>query len=72
MGAFVLKLLEDRIRKEGQVRAGNVLKVDCFLNHQLDVRLLDAIGAEFYRQFKDDERRLCGVFCPAPALVYRF
>lgn len=53
MGAFVLKLLEDRIRKEGQVRAGNVLKVDCFLNHQLDVRLLDAIGAEFYRQFKD-------------------
>ena len=48
MGAFVLKLLEDRIRKEGQVRAGNVLKVDCFLNHQLDVRLLDAIGAEFY------------------------
>ena len=45
MGAFVLKLLEDRIR--------NVLKVDCFLNHQLDVRLLDAIGAEFYRQFKD-------------------
>ena len=53
MGAFVFKLLEDRIRKEGQVRAGNVLKVDCFLNHQLDVRLLDAIGAEFYRQFKD-------------------
>lgn len=48
-----MKLLEDRIRKEGQVRAGNVLKVDCFLNHQLDVRLLDAIGAEFYRQFKD-------------------
>ena len=41
MGAFVLKLLEDRIRKEGQVRAGNVLKVDCFLNHQLDVDLLD-------------------------------
>ena len=53
MGAFALKLLEDRIRKDGQVRAGNVLKVDCFLNHQLDVRLLDAIGAEFYRQFKD-------------------
>ena len=48
-----MKLLEDRIRKDGQVRAGNVLKVDCFLNHQLDVRLLDAIGAEFYRQFKD-------------------
>ena len=41
-----MKMLEDRIRKDGQVRAGNVLKVDCFLNHQLDVRLLDAIDGE--------------------------
>ena len=54
MGAFALKLLEDRIRKDGQVRAGNVLKVDCFLNHQLDVDLLDKIGGEFYRIFKND------------------
>ena len=38
---------------EGQVRPGNVLKVDCFLNHQLDVELLDAIGAEFHRIFGD-------------------
>ena len=40
--------------QEGQVRPGNVLKVDCFLNHQLDVNLLDKIGEEFYRIFKDD------------------
>ena len=50
----VMKLLEQRIREQGQVRPGNVLKVDCFLNHQLDVELLDAIGAEFHRIFKDD------------------
>ena len=35
-----MKLLEDRILRDGQVRPGNVLKVDCFLNHQLDVDLL--------------------------------
>ena len=49
-----MKLLEERIMQEGQVRPGNVLKVDCFLNHQLDVDLLDKIGEEFYRIFKDD------------------
>lgn len=49
-----MKLLEQRILEDGQVRPGNVLKVDCFLNHQLDVGLLDQIGAEFYRIFKDD------------------
>lgn len=43
-----MKLLEDRILRDGQVRPGNVLKVDCFLNHQLDVDLLDKIGEEFY------------------------
>ncbi|EJX00448.1 xanthine phosphoribosyltransferase, partial [gut metagenome] len=49
-----MKLLEERIVKEGQVRPGNILKVDCFLNHQLDVELLDAMGEEFYRLFKED------------------
>ncbi len=49
-----MKLLEQRILEEGQVRAGNVLKVDCFLNHQLDVALLDEIGGEFYRIFQKD------------------
>ena len=41
--------------QEGQVRPGNVLKVDCFLNHQLDVDLLDQVGEEFYRIFTDGE-----------------
>lgn len=49
-----MKLMEDRIRADGQVRAGNVLKVDCFLNHQLDVELLNDMGKEFYRLFKDE------------------
>ena len=49
-----MELLEQRIREEGQVRPGNILKVDCFLNHQLDVELLDEIGKEFYRQYKDE------------------
>lgn len=46
-----MELLEQRILQQGQVRPGNVLKVDCFLNHQLDVELLDKIGEEFYRIF---------------------
>ncbi len=46
-----MKLLQDRIRKDGQVEAGNILKVDSFLNHQIDTALLDEIGKEFHRQF---------------------
>ena len=49
-----MKLLEERILQEGQVRPGHVLKVDCFLNHQLDVELLDRIGEEFHRIFQQD------------------
>ena len=49
-----MELLEQRIREQGQVRPGNILKVDCFLNHQLDVELLDEIGKEFYRLYKDE------------------
>ena len=49
-----MELLEQRILSEGQVRPGNVLKVDCFLNHQLDVDLLDKLGQEFYRLYKGD------------------
>ena len=48
-----MKFLEDRIRREGQIRPGNILKVDCFLNHQLDVTLLDEIGHAFYEKYKD-------------------
>ena len=48
-----MKLLEERIRKDGQVRPGNILKVDSFLNHQLDVELLEQLGKAFYEEFKD-------------------
>ena len=51
-----MKLLEERIRKDGKIKGGDVLKVDSFLNHQMDVALFQEIGKEFYRLFGD-----CGV-----------
>lgn len=48
-----MNFLEKRILKDGTVKEGNVLKVDSFLNHQIDVSLLDRIGEEFYNRFKD-------------------
>ena len=48
-----MKLLEDRIRKDGKVRGTDVLKVDSFLNHQMDIALFDKIGEEFLRLFGD-------------------
>lgn len=48
-----MKLLMDRIRRDGRVEGENILKVDSFLNHQIDVELLDEIGREFRRQFRD-------------------
>ena len=48
-----MNFLEERILKEGVVSMGNVLKVDSFLNHQLDISLLDQIGAEFFRRFQN-------------------
>ena len=42
-----MKLLEDRIRKDGIVKEGNVLKVDSFLNHQMDIELFNEMGKEF-------------------------
>lgn len=50
-----MQLLMDRIRRDGQVEKGNILKVDSFLNHQIDVELLDEIGKELKRQFSDRE-----------------
>ena len=50
-----MELLKDRIRKDGKIRGTEVLKVDSFLNHQMDVDLFDAIGAEFKRRFADCE-----------------
>ena len=49
-----MKLLEDRIRQDGNVKPGNVLKVDSFLNHQMDVGLFNEMGKEFRRLFPDE------------------
>lgn len=47
-----MKLLEERIRKDGVIKPGNVLKVDSFLNHQMDVTLFNEMGKEFVRLFQ--------------------
>ena len=47
-----MNFLEERILRDGVVKEGNVLKVDSFLNHQMDVNLLDQMGQEFYNRFK--------------------
>lgn len=49
-----MKLLEERILKDGNVKPGGVLKVDSFLNHRCDIELYNEMGKEFYRLFKDD------------------
>jgi xanthine phosphoribosyltransferase len=46
-----MNLLKERIRRDGIIKTGDVLKVDSFLNHQVDTELLDALGAEFARLF---------------------
>lgn len=51
-----MELLEQRICKDGKIYAGDVLKIDSFLNHQMDVDFLSVLGKEFYRLFAD-----CGV-----------
>ena len=47
--------MKERIRKDGKVREGNVLKVDSFLNHQMDINLFAEIGKEFKRRFANEE-----------------
>lgn len=51
-----MKVLEERIRKDGKIRGTEVLKVDRFLNHQMDIGLINEIGKEFHHLFQD-----CGV-----------
>ena len=51
-----MNFLEERILRDGIVKEGNVLKVDSFLNHQMDAELIDEIGRELYRRFQD-----CGI-----------
>lgn len=48
-----MNFLEERIKQDGVVKPGNVLVVDSFLNHQMDIALLEQIGQEFYRRFAD-------------------
>lgn len=48
-----MELLKERIRKDGVIKPGNVLKVDSFLNHQMDIGLFNEIGKEFKRRFAD-------------------
>ncbi|MDE7249895.1 MAG: xanthine phosphoribosyltransferase [Lachnospiraceae bacterium] len=50
-----MQLLEERIRKDGIIKPGNVLKVDSFLNHQMDVKLFEEMGKEFRRLFPSDK-----------------
>jgi len=50
-----MNFLEERILKDGVVKPGNVLKVDSFLNHQMDISLLEQIGEEFHRRFQNEK-----------------
>ena len=50
-----MNFMEERIVKDGIVKAGNVLKVDSFLNHQMDIGLMEEIGREFKRRFADKQ-----------------
>ena len=50
-----MKLLEERIRRDGVIKEGDILKVDSFLNHQIDPELIGAIAEEFHRKFAADD-----------------
>lgn len=50
-----MQMLKDKIRTEGRVKDGSVLKVDSFLNHQMDIRFFNEIGKEFKRLYAKDE-----------------
>ena len=49
-----MELLKERIRRDGKVKGTNILKVDSFLNHQMDIDLFNKMGQEFYRLFEKD------------------
>ena len=68
-----MQILYDRIRKDGIVRAGNVLKVDRFLNHQMDIHLFQEIGKEFKRRFAiliNESHVPCTEISLCPCLIY--
>jgi xanthine phosphoribosyltransferase len=49
-----MEILKERIRKDGRIKEGHIIKVDSFLNHQIDIELLDQIGREFKRLFEKE------------------
>ena len=53
-----MELLENIIRKDGKIFPGDVLKIDGFLNHRMDISLINEMGKEFYSLFKDDQPNL--------------
>ena len=66
-----MNFLEERIVKDGIVKEGNVLKVDSFLNHQMDVETIDWIGKEFFARFKDKNiTRILTIESSGIALAY--
>ena len=66
-----MNFLEERILKNGVIREGNVLKVDSFLNHQMDVALINEIGKEFFARFKNKNiTRILTIESSGIALAY--
>ena len=55
MEVYIMELLKERIIKDGDIKDGNIIKVDNFLNHQIDVSLLNEIGKEFKERFKTEK-----------------
>ncbi len=53
-----MKLLEERILADGVIKDGGIVKVDNFLNHRMDIELINKIGEEFYRLFKNEKPTL--------------
>lgn len=49
-----MELLKERIRKDGRIKDNHIIKVDGFLNHQIDIKLLNEIGKEFKRRFSEE------------------
>ena len=50
-----MDILKEMIQKKGIIREGNILKVDSFLNHQMDIKLFNEIGKEFLRRFEGEK-----------------
>lgn len=66
-----MNFLEEKILKDGVIKEGNVLKVDSFLNHQMDFMVIDEIGKEFYKRFKDKNiTRILTIEASGIALAY--